>query len=199
MIDRVIGGPNTPKIPRSLKPGVQKLQKFSEDYGELQRRATHIFPLMRLDRIYGEECHLKEGTLVFLEPCDLRKSYVYNFCAENVLRDEKGKAIPVKIQSEVACFDCYHREKTEGFSLASPSADEVLSQIPENINWQKGYYAFVIEFDGVSNDDFYYPAFKVHRTRVHLYQLKGKLPKELVTQPVIIDWQIINVNREGHG
>ena len=183
---------------RDIELAIANLERISADYDELQRRAAHFFPLIELDKFRGEECHLPPGTLVFLEPFDLRQSYVDAFCAENVLRDEKGMAIPVKIKSEVACFDCYHKKKDRPFALLSPSADEVLSQIPKSINWQEGYFAFVIEFDGVSNVDFYYPDYGVYRTKVHLYQLKGKLPKELERQPIIIDWQTIETNRGEH-
>ncbi len=152
----------------------------------LRDLAQQIKPLMRVPAELADKCGVPEGTLVFVHPVNVKKSFYNNFDAKSIVRDEKdGKSLPVIGLEEVGSFICYHRCWSFNFEA---TVAEVLSQIPLSVRLQD-VDAFEIRFasKGVYDGTVYDPVAGCHFSTVILYHLDGGLPKEISDQPVFLD------------
>ncbi len=158
---------------------------------ELTRRAVKIKPLVRLDRngdkrSYGD--FKPDDKLVFVKPCDIRQSYLYNFKPENIVTINTGTTdVPLEVPEleVITSFTCYHRYGGY-YVFFRPGTDEVLSQIPPSVDLDR-VKAFEITVDSLNLHDIYDRILDRHVSTVILYGMKGGLPDMMVNQKVICD------------
>lgn len=167
---------------------ILEAQQLSKE--EFIRRARRIKPLVRLHadgKRYDCGEFAEDDKLVFIRPCDIRQSYLYNFSEANIVTVSApdGEEVPVEAKDleEITTFTCYHRYGGyHGFFR--PGADEVLSQIPPSVILSK-VDAFEIKVASLNVYDIYDSKLDRHVTTVILYRLKNGLPDVVRTQKVI--------------
>ncbi len=149
---------------------------------ELIKRAKMIKPLIRLDKTnqrYVAGDFQPGDKFVFTLPCDIRQSYLYNYAKKRIVPEN------VPELQEVTSFTCYHRYGGY-FGFFRPGVNEVLSQIPEDINLDE-IQAFEIKIASLNPDSLYDDVLDRHVTTVILYKMKDGLPKSMANQKVICD------------
>lgn len=158
---------------------------------ELIRRAVKIKPLVRLDRNGNpRSCgdFEPDDKLVFVQPCDICQSYLYNFKPQNIVTINNGTAdVPLEVPEleVIISFTCYHRYGGY-YGFFRPGVDEVLSQIPPSVDLQR-VKAFEITAESLNIRYIYDRILDRHVSTVILYGMKGGLPDQMVCQKVICD------------
>lgn len=166
---------------------ILEAEQMSED--ELIHRAVTIKPLVRLDKDGNRRSSgdfEPDDKLVFVKPCDIRQSYLYNFKPDNIVTINTGTSeVPLEVPEleAVASFTCYH--KYGGYyGFFRPGVDEVLSQIPPTVDL-KQVKAFEIKVDSLELSDIYDRILNRHVSTVILYKMKDGLPDRVLIQKVI--------------
>ena len=157
---------------------------------EIIRRAIAIKPLVRLTgdgKVRDDDDFKDDDQLVFIKPCDIRQSYLYNFNRDAIvfLNTNAGgfRPLPVPELTKVAEFTCYHRYGGY-YGFFRPGVDEVLSQIPRSVNVNK-VSLFEIKTKSMDFHQVYDSLLDRHVTTVILYASKDILPDRVRSQPVI--------------
>ena len=121
-------------------------------------------------------------SLVFVKPTDIRESYYYTFCIQDIVLTEDGsEPLPVPDLDEIASFTCYHRYGGY-YGIFRPGVDEVLAQIPSDVDITQvhGFEIQVLDpcnmYDGVLDR---------HVSKVILYKMTPGLPQSMLNQKVI--------------
>lgn len=158
---------------------------------QLIARAKKIKPLVRLGRDEDLEYQPKYGdflatdTLCFCTPCDIRnRSYLYDFNPQKIVK-QKGRLMAVPSFHEVGQFTCYH-DTGAFYGFLMPSIDEVLQQIPSEIDWLQ-VDAFELQFPSLDFFEVYDCILDRHVSTVHLYRFDKGLPAKLKGQDVIFE------------
>ncbi len=158
---------------------------------QLLERAKHIKPLVRIQR--GDLSSRKKTTgefsdsdvLCFCKPCDIReRSYLYDFTPTKIVM-YKGKPLAVPKHEKVGEFTCYHETGTF-YGCLMPSVDEVLQQIPENIDWHE-IDAFELTFQSANFYEVYDNVLDRHISTAVLYRFEKRLSARLRGQTVILE------------
>lgn len=163
---------------------------------ELIKRARNIKPLIRLDANGNRrETGASEAgdKLVFIQPTDIRQSYLYSFTPADIVTREcrNEEIVPMEAQElvyEITSFVCYHHYGGY-YGFFRPGADEVLSQIPPSVNL-KEVCAFEIMVDSLAVHDVYDGLLDRHVTTVILYGMKDNLPECIARQNVICEEKV---------
>jgi len=157
---------------------------------ELIRRAKNIKPLVRLTKD-GEKRDdgqfADDDRLVFIKPCDIRQSYIYNFSQDEIVMEntkkEGCKPLTVPPLNKLAEFTCYHHYGGY-YGFFRPGVDEVLAQIPQTVDLNR-VSAFEIVVSSLDFEQVYDSMLDRHVTTVILYEAEGELPYQVRQQPVI--------------
>ncbi|MBR1824992.1 MAG: hypothetical protein IJ770_00195 [Alphaproteobacteria bacterium] len=162
-------------------------------FNELLARAKKIKPLVRLDASDVDDCVKKHGVfldsdrLCFCKPCDIKnRSYLYDFDVSKIVMF-KGQMFAVPKRKKVGEFTCYHNTGTF-YGFLVPSVDEVLQQIPAEIDWHT-VDAFELSFPSMDFSEIYDCLLDRHISTVHLYRFDSGLPQKIKAQPVVFDGQ----------
>lgn len=167
---------------------LMKSEQMSTD--DLIARARKIKPLIRIAnnrKVFQmrELLDAKKSRLYFVKPEDVHQSYFFNFDIKSSIETtEKGALLEAKGVKEVGRFICYHQYGGY-YGCLRPGVDEVLQQLPEDIDIEK-VSAFEIVFASSDFRDIYNYDVDRHVSTVILYELKGGLPEEMKRQPVIV-------------
>ncbi len=162
-------------------------------FSELLVRAKKIKPLVRLGHSEVEDCCKKYGAflasdrLCFCKPCDIKnRSYLYDFDVSKIVMF-KGKIFDVPKYQKVGEFTCYHNTGAF-YGFLMPSVDEVLQQMPPEIDWHM-VDAFELSFASPYFSDVYDSVLDRHISTVHLYRFVEGLPTKIKGQPVVYEGQ----------
>ena len=155
----------------------------------LIQRAKRIKPLVRIRHNAVQHCEkvfdIDEDTdlLVFTTLYNIGESYLYNFKDEkHIVKHIRRPLIPQNLQ-KVGEFTCYHRFENPQNDF-SPLAEEVLRQLPKDIDMDK-IDAFELRFDSDDPDDLYDMLLNRYESTVVLYSLPNGLPTQIKQQPVV--------------
>lgn len=165
-----------------------KSEKISIE--ELIARARKIKPLIRVAnnrKVFqmNDVLNAKESRLYFVKPVDVRQSYFFNFdIKRSIETTEDGNLLEAKKVKEVGRFICYH-EYGGYYAFLRPGVDEVLQQLPEDIDIDK-ISAFEIVFASSDLREIFNYEVDRHVSTVILYELEGGLPEEMKRQSVIV-------------
>lgn len=171
------------------------LQSETMPFKELLARAKKIKPLVRVDGDHNgvlgfrKKCYdfADSDTLCFCKPCDIRsRSYLYDFNASSVVMT-KGKPFAVPKHQKVGEFTCYH-DAGAFYGCLMPSVDEVLQQMPAEIDWHT-VDAFELSFPSLNFCDVYDDLLDRHISTVILYRFDNGLPKRIKAQPIVYNGQ----------
>lgn len=169
----------------------QLLKSETMPFKELLKRAKKIKPLVRVDGDrngilgYRKKCHnfADSDTLLFCKPCDIRdRSYLFDFSESSIVM-YKGKPFAVPKHQKVGEFTCYHDTGTF-YGCLMPSVNEVLQQIPPEIDWQT-VDAFELSFQSLNFRDVYDSLLDRHISTVILYHFDNGLPQKIKKQAVV--------------
>lgn len=158
---------------------------------QLLARAKRIKPLVRVQsgdlssrkKTVGE--FSESDLLCFCTPCDIReRSYLYDFTPNKIVKC-KGKPLPVPKREKVGEFTCYHDTGTF-YGCLMPSVDEVLQQIPLDIDWLE-VDAFELTFTSTNFRDVYDSILDRHISKVILYRFENRLSARMREQTVIFE------------
>lgn len=158
---------------------------------QLLERAKRIKPLVRLQkgdisaRVKTSGEFSESDLLCFCTPCDIReRSYLYDFTPKKIVR-YKGKPLLVPPREKVGEFTCYH-ETGDFYGMLLPSVDEVLQQIPNDIDWLE-VDAFELTFSSLNFFEVYDGVLDRHISNVILYRFPNRLSSRLRAQDVIFE------------
>lgn len=169
------------------------LKSEAMPFSELLARAKKIKPLVRVDGDvdgvlgYRKKYHnfADADTLCFCKPCDIRnRSYLYDFNASRIVM-YKGKPFAVPKHQKVGEFTCYH-DTGAFYGFLMPSVDEVLQQIPPEMDWHT-IDAFELVFPSLKCSDAYDSLLDRHISTVYLYRFDNGLPSKIREQPIVFD------------
>lgn len=169
------------------------LQSETMPFKELLARARRIKPLVRVDGDHNgvlgfrKKCHdfSDSDTLLFCKPCDIReRSYLFDFDASSIVMF-KGKPFAVPKHRKVGEFTCYHETGTF-YGCLMPSVDEVLQQMPPEIDWHT-VDAFELSFPSLNFRDVYDSVLDKHISTVLLYSFDNGLPSKIKKQSVVLE------------
>lgn len=169
------------------------LKSETMPFTELLARAKKIKPLIRVDGDYNgvlgyrTKCHnfANSDTLLFCKPCDIRtRSYLYDFNASKIVMF-RGKPLAVPKRQKVGEFTCYH-DSGSFYGCLMPSVDEVLQQIPAEIDWHT-VDAFELSFSSLDISDVYDGLLDRHISTVLLYRFDNGLPKKIKGQSIVFE------------
>ena len=181
---------------QTLMRSILTSESLSEE--ELLKRAEHIKPLVRLrvaDKGAEEEPNFqkyvrvgygepkKNDLLVWTKPLDIHSySYLYSFDGDAVICNKNGTPLKTGLLIKVAEFTGYH--SCGYYGILRPSVDEVLQQIPVDIDLNQ-YYAFELQFLSDDLNEIYDGILNRHISKVILYHLPQGLPEPIRQQPVL--------------
>lgn len=158
---------------------------------QLLERARRIKPLVRVQK--GDLSARKKTSgefsdtdlLCFCTPCDIRRrSYLYDFTPKKIVRC-KGRPLQVPPREKVGEFTCYHNTG-DFYGILMPSVDEVLQQIPSDIDWLE-VDAFELTFPSLNFREVYDGVLDRHVSNVILYRFPHRLSSRLRGQDVIFE------------
>lgn len=168
------------------------LKSEAMPFNELLARARKIKPLVRVDGDHNgvlgfhKKCYdfADSDTLLFCKPCDIRdRSYLFDFDDSRIVM-LNGKPFAVPKHRKVGEFTCYH-DTGAFYGCLMPSVDEVLQQIPSEIDWHT-VDAFELSFPSLNFRDVYDSVLDRHISTVLLYSFDNGLPQKLKKQSVVL-------------
>ncbi|MBO6281571.1 MAG: hypothetical protein J6N49_03460 [Alphaproteobacteria bacterium] len=152
------------------------------------QRAKQIKPLVRIRHnavSHYEKVFTTDATdlLVFTTLYDIEKSYLYNFTDDRQVVKHLRRPLFPRGMQKIGEFTCYHRFE-ENPEILSPCVEEVLRQLPDDINLDQ-INAFELKFDSSDPADVYDPLLDRYESTVVLYSMSDGLPQQIKQQPVV--------------
>ena len=148
--------------------------------------AKRIKPLVRIDkylhpRSFGPS---KSTFLVWTIPEDIKKSFLFNFSEQSIVKDKDGNFLPVERLEKVAEFPCYHRYGGY-YGFLRPGVDEVIQQMPDYL-WKNNQneYAFELVFPSTDFQEIFDRALDRNVSSVVVYRVNG-FPERIKRQKVL--------------